>query len=48
MLAGNVRDAGETHGAFYGVWRRHGFTPEGFNLAEGRVRCARPAEFDQY
>ncbi len=38
MLAGNVRDAGETHGAFYGVWRRHGFTPEGFNLAEGRVR----------
>ena len=38
VLAGNVRDARATHAAFYGVWRRYGLTPEGFNLAEGRVQ----------
>ena len=37
VLAGNVRDGAETHEAFYGVWRKYGYTPEGFNLAEGRI-----------
>ena len=37
-MAGNLADARETHAAFYGVWRRYGLTPEGFNLAEGRVQ----------
>ena len=25
--------------AYYGVWRKYGYTPEGFNLAEGRVNA---------
>jgi mannosidase alpha-like ER degradation enhancer 2 len=33
VLAGNIADAMETHESYYGVWRRFGFTPEGFNLA---------------
>ena len=37
VLAGNVVDARRTHEAYYGVWRKFGYTPEGFNLAEGRV-----------
>ena len=37
VMAGNLRDGGDTHEAFYGVWRKLGYTPEGFNLAEGRV-----------
>jgi len=37
VMAGNLRDATDTHEAYFGVWRKYGFTPEGFNLAEGRV-----------
>lgn len=33
VLAGDVDPAIRTHAAFYSVWRRYGFTPEGFNLA---------------
>ncbi|XP_074304324.1 alpha-mannosidase I MNS4 isoform X2 [Silene latifolia] len=33
VLAGDIEPAIRTHAAFYGVWRRYGFTPEGFNLA---------------
>ncbi|KAH9603328.1 hypothetical protein KSS87_012079 [Heliosperma pusillum] len=33
VLAGDIDPAIRTHAAFYGVWRRYGFTPEGFNLA---------------
>ncbi|EKX45303.1 hypothetical protein GUITHDRAFT_157889 [Guillardia theta CCMP2712] len=38
VIAGNLKDASETHSAFYGVWRRYGYTPEGYNLADGRVQ----------
>jgi hypothetical protein len=27
-----------THKAFYTVWKRYGFTPEGFNLATSSVQ----------
>ncbi|XP_056696051.1 alpha-mannosidase I MNS4 isoform X2 [Spinacia oleracea] len=33
VLAGDVDPAIRTHAAFYSVWKRYGFTPEGFNLA---------------
>ncbi|KAK4258077.1 hypothetical protein QN277_007577 [Acacia crassicarpa] len=33
VLAGDVDPAIRTHAAFFSVWRRYGFTPEGFNLA---------------
>ncbi|KAJ4846236.1 Alpha-mannosidase I mns4 [Turnera subulata] len=33
VLAGDINPAIRTHGAFFSVWRRYGFTPEGFNLA---------------
>jgi mannosidase alpha-like ER degradation enhancer 2 len=37
VLAGNIADAVDTHESFYGVWRRFGFTPEGFNLAGAKT-----------
>lgn len=33
VLAGDVDPAIRTHAAFYSVWKKYGFTPEGFNLA---------------
>lgn len=33
VLAGDIDPAIRTHAAFISVWRRYGFTPEGFNLA---------------
>ncbi|XP_021692017.1 alpha-mannosidase I MNS4 isoform X2 [Hevea brasiliensis] len=33
VLAGDIDPAIQTHAAFFSVWRRYGFTPEGFNLA---------------
>ncbi|KAK9664648.1 hypothetical protein RND81_14G058300 [Saponaria officinalis] len=33
VLAGDIDPAIRTHAAFFGVWKRYGFTPEGFNLA---------------
>ncbi|KAL9282227.1 Alpha-mannosidase I MNS4 [Arabidopsis thaliana] len=33
VLAGDVDPAIRTHTAFFSVWKRYGFTPEGFNLA---------------
>ncbi|GAB2245362.1 hypothetical protein Droror1_Dr00000855 [Drosera rotundifolia] len=33
VLAGDVDPAIRTHDAFFSVWKRYGFTPEGFNLA---------------
>ncbi|XP_062108214.1 alpha-mannosidase I MNS4 [Humulus lupulus] len=33
VLAGDIGPAIRTHSAFFSVWKRYGFTPEGFNLA---------------
>lgn len=33
VLAGDVDPAIRTHSAFFSVWKKYGFTPEGFNLA---------------
>ncbi|XP_072951179.1 alpha-mannosidase I MNS4 [Typha angustifolia] len=33
VLAGDIGPAIRTHAAFFSVWKRYGFTPEGFNLA---------------
>lgn len=33
VLAGDVDPAIRTHAAFFSVWKKYGFTPEGFNLA---------------
>ncbi|XP_022739361.1 alpha-mannosidase I MNS4 [Durio zibethinus] len=33
VLAGDIDPAIQTHTAFFSVWKRYGFTPEGFNLA---------------
>ncbi|GKV42259.1 hypothetical protein SLEP1_g49682 [Rubroshorea leprosula] len=33
VLAGDIDPAIRTHTAFFTVWKRYGFTPEGFNLA---------------
>uniref|UniRef100_A0A803MN72 alpha-1,2-Mannosidase n=1 Tax=Chenopodium quinoa TaxID=63459 RepID=A0A803MN72_CHEQI len=38
VLAGDVDPAIRTHAAFYSVWKRYGFTPEGFNLATLNVQ----------
>uniref|UniRef100_A0A7C9E9Z4 alpha-1,2-Mannosidase n=1 Tax=Opuntia streptacantha TaxID=393608 RepID=A0A7C9E9Z4_OPUST len=38
VLAGDVGPAIRTHAAFYSVWKRYGFTPEGFNLATLNVQ----------
>lgn len=38
MLAGDVEPAVRTHKAFFAVWKRYGFTPEGFNLATSGVQ----------
>ncbi|KAL9317963.1 hypothetical protein ACSQ67_014480 [Phaseolus vulgaris] len=38
VLAGDINPAIRTHAAFLSVWRRYGFTPEGFNLASLSVQ----------
>ncbi|KAL5068413.1 hypothetical protein RYX36_019300 [Vicia faba] len=38
VLAGDINPATRTHAAFLSVWRRYGFTPEGFNLASLSVQ----------
>uniref|UniRef100_A0A1D1Y634 alpha-1,2-Mannosidase n=1 Tax=Anthurium amnicola TaxID=1678845 RepID=A0A1D1Y634_9ARAE len=38
VLAGDVDPAVRTHAAFFSVWRKYGFTPEGFNLATFAVQ----------
>lgn len=38
VLAGDVGPAIRTHKAFFSVWKRYGFIPEGFNLAISRVQ----------
>eukprot|EP00850_Spirogloea_muscicola_P013748 SM000095S24962 [mRNA] locus=s95:144540:149855:- [translate_table: standard] len=36
-IVGDVEPAARTHRAFFSVWQRFGFTPEGFNLATSSV-----------
>ncbi|XP_073152068.1 alpha-mannosidase I MNS4 [Henckelia pumila] len=38
VLAGDIEPAIKTHAAFFSVWKRYGFTPEGFNLATFNVQ----------
>eukprot|EP00249_Psilotum_nudum_P018218 c26697_g1_i1 orf=127-2067(+) len=38
VLAGDVEPAIRTHRAFFSVWKKFGFTPEGFNLATFSVQ----------
>lgn len=38
VLAGDVDPAIRTHAAFFSVWKKYGFTPEGFNLATMSVQ----------
>lgn len=38
VLAGDLEPAIRTHKAFFSVWKRYGFTPEGFNLATSSVQ----------
>ncbi|CAH1427180.1 unnamed protein product [Lactuca virosa] len=38
VLAGDIDPAIRTHTAFFSVWKRYGFTPEGFNLASFSVQ----------
>ncbi|KAF8030503.1 hypothetical protein BT93_E2825 [Corymbia citriodora subsp. variegata] len=38
VLAGDIDPAIRTHAAFFSVWKRYGFTPEGFNLATLNVQ----------
>ncbi|XP_078175719.1 glycosyl hydrolase family 47 protein isoform X1 [Carex rostrata] len=33
VLAGDIDPAIRTHAAFFSVWKKYGYTPEGFNLA---------------
>ncbi|ONK67370.1 uncharacterized protein A4U43_C06F19470 [Asparagus officinalis] len=38
VLAGDIDPAVRTHAAFFSVWKKYGFTPEGFNLATFNVQ----------
>ncbi|XP_038970215.1 alpha-mannosidase I MNS4 isoform X2 [Phoenix dactylifera] len=38
VLAGDIDPAVRTHAAFLSVWKKYGFTPEGFNLATLNVQ----------
>ncbi|KAF0919130.1 hypothetical protein E2562_028436, partial [Oryza meyeriana var. granulata] len=38
VLAGDVDPAIRTHAAFFSVWKKYGFTPEGFNLATSTIQ----------
>lgn len=38
VLAGDIHPAIRTHAAFFSVWKKYGFTPEGFNLASFNVQ----------
>lgn len=41
VLAGDIDPAIRTHSAFLSVWKRYGYTPEGFNLATLTVQVAK-------
>lgn len=45
VLAGDVDPAIRTHAAFFSVWKKYGFTPEGFNLATSTVQVMKPFLF---
>lgn len=45
VLAGDIEPAMRTHTAFFSVWQRYGFTPEGFNLATSSVQVYVTSEF---
>ncbi|KAH0460851.1 hypothetical protein IEQ34_008426 [Dendrobium chrysotoxum] len=38
VLYGDIAPAIRTHAAFFSVWKRYGFTPEGFNLASFSIQ----------
>ncbi|CAI7853451.1 unnamed protein product [Closterium sp. NIES-54] len=38
VMIGDIDRAARSHRAFFSVWRRYGFTPEGFNLAQSAVQ----------
>lgn len=38
VLVGDIENAIETHKAFFSVWQKFGFTPEGFNLVNAKVQ----------
>ncbi|KMZ61126.1 mannosyl-oligosaccharide 1,2-alpha-mannosidase, family GH47 [Zostera marina] len=38
VLAGDIDPAIQTHAAFFSVWKKYGFTPEGYNLASHNVQ----------
>lgn len=40
VLAGDIEPAIRTHAAFFSVWKKYGFTPEGFNLATLNVQVS--------
>ena len=48
VLAGDIDPAIRTHAAFLSVWRRYGFTPEGFNLASLSVQVCFVQTADGY
>lgn len=45
VLAGDVDPAIRTHAAFFSVWKKYGFTPEGFNLATSTVQVMKQILF---
>ena len=45
VLAGDVDPAIRTHDAFFSVWKKYGFTPEGFNLATSTVQVMKQILF---
>ncbi|KAL3700789.1 hypothetical protein R1sor_018811 [Riccia sorocarpa] len=38
VLTGDIQPAVRTHRAFFAVWRKYGFTPEGFNLVTSDIQ----------
>jgi mannosidase alpha-like ER degradation enhancer 2 len=48
VLAGDVDPAIRTHAAFFSVWKKYGFTPEGFNLATSTVQVLEQQYFFSY
>ena len=41
VLVGDVAKATRTHRAFFEVWQRYGFTPEGFHLLQNNIHGER-------
>jgi hypothetical protein len=48
VLAGDVDPAIRTHDAFFSVWKKYGFTPEGFNLATLAVQVMKQILFQTF